>query len=124
MGATAPEQVEEQLVAAVNAGDVDTAVALFEDDATLVSPAGQQASGPEAVRKAVQGLVEMEPKASGDVRKVVENGELTLLYFDWTLEGTGPDGKPYRRTGTGVDVIRRQDDGTYKLAVFDRPGAA
>lgn len=124
MGATAPEQVEEQLVAAVNAGDVDTAVALFEEDAALVAPGGGQASGPEAIRKAITSLVEMQPKASGGVRKTVDNGELTLLYFDWTLEGTGPDGKPYRRTGTGVDVIRRQDDGTYKLAVFDRPGAA
>ena len=38
----------------------------------------------------------------------------------WTLNGTGPDGKPVEMTGQGVEVLRQEPSGDW-LLVIDHP---
>jgi ketosteroid isomerase-like protein len=52
--------------------------------------------------------------------KVVRTGEdLALVYNDWTLSATGPDGSPIQRSGKAIEVVRRQRDGSWRFAIDD-----
>ncbi len=51
---------------------------------------------------------------------MLTTGDLAMSLVKWTLNGTGPDGKPLTMTGTSSDVARRQPDGTWRM-VIDNP---
>ena len=46
--------------------------------------------------------------------------DLALVSSKWRLSGTGPDGKPVTMNATSTDVMRRQADGSWKVAI-DNP---
>jgi hypothetical protein len=45
------------------------------------------------------------------------NRDIALLASTWSLVGTGPDGKPVRKSGQGREVVRRQPDGTWRFGI-------
>ena len=52
---------------------------------------------------------------------VIENGDLALVYGDWSLTGgTDPDGNPVNMEGRSTEIMRRQSDGSW-LDVIDDP---
>jgi ketosteroid isomerase-like protein len=38
----------------------------------------------------------------------------------WSFNGTGPDGEPVQLASNNADVLRRQEDGTWRF-VIDNP---
>ena len=60
---------------------------------------------------------------SGDIKKVLFAGDTALVANRWSLEGTGIDGEPLRMGGTSADVVRRQPDGSWRIAIDDPWGA-
>jgi ketosteroid isomerase-like protein len=44
------------------------------------------------------------------------------VHADWSITGTGPDGKPAKMEGRSAEVARRQRDGTW-LFLIDNPNA-
>ena len=46
--------------------------------------------------------------------------ELALYHSKWSMRGTGPDGAQVEVSGQSSDVLRRQADGTWKIAI-DNP---
>ena len=54
------------------------------------------------------------------VTRVLEAGGLAFVAGVWSFTGTGPDGKPVTLTGRNGDVLRRQDDGSWRF-VIDNP---
>ena len=43
---------------------------------------------------------------------VIENGDLALVYGEWSLTGgTDPDGNPVNMEGRSTEIMRRQSDG-------------
>jgi ketosteroid isomerase-like protein len=56
--------------------------------------------------------------------KVVRANDIAILFSDWTLAATAPDGSSIQLSGQTMDVVRRQADGRW-LIVIDSPfGAA
>jgi uncharacterized protein (TIGR02246 family) len=93
MPATSPEQAIQQFSQHLNEGDLEGALALYEPDATFVPQPGQAISGLDAIRSAL------------------------------TLEGTQPNGTPITIGGQSADVLRRQEDGTWRVLIDDPWGA-
>jgi ketosteroid isomerase-like protein len=54
------------------------------------------------------------------VTRVLEAGGLALVAGAWTFTGTGSDGEPVTLTGQNGDVLRRQEDGSWRF-VIDNP---
>jgi len=50
----------------------------------------------------------------------VEAGDIALYCSRWVLIGTSPEGKPVEMTGISSDVLLRQNDGQWLIAV-DNP---
>ena len=124
MPARKPEECDTLLVEAINKGDLETALALYEPNASFVLESGQVVTGLAAIREAMQGFLALKPKFSIAVKAVQSgDGGLALLRAKWSLTGTGPDGKPVTMSGNSTEVVRRQSDGTWRF-VIDNPRGA
>ena len=123
MPANTPAEVDLQVIAAINAGDIEGAVARYEPGAAFVSEPGTTVTGTEAIREVMTSFVAMKPKLTIEVTLVVESGDTALLHSKFTGSGTDPDGNPTDFTGQGIEVVRRQANGTW-LFVIDNPFGA
>ena len=63
------------------------------------------------------------PLDAGDLTVEVLVDDIALLSNEYTLEGTGEDGKPFTLTGKTSEVVRRQPDGRW-LYIIDHPSGA
>ncbi|MBI2881228.1 MAG: DUF4440 domain-containing protein [Candidatus Tectomicrobia bacterium] len=120
MPARKPEECDLLIAEAITQGELDAAVALYEPGATFVPEPGKAATGKEAVRQALSGFIALKPTLTLEVPKVIQAGEIALLCSEWSLTGTGPDGRPVNLSGRGTEVVRRQPDGTWKF-IIDNP---
>jgi uncharacterized protein (TIGR02246 family) len=120
MPARTPKQCDDLFARYIEAGDVDAVVALYERRGCLVLEGGKVARGPSAIRKAIATFAAMKPKFRMNVARIVKAGDdVAVLYNDWTLEATGPDGTPFTDQGKATEVVRRQRNGTWRYVVDD-----
>ena len=122
MPARSPDEVVGQIIEALNAGDVEAALALYEPGATFVPEPGKAVTGVEAIREVLNGFLALKPRMTMQVHQVVESGDLALVCSRWTLKGTGPDGEAVELAGLGADIVRRQAHGAWQFVV-DNPFA-
>lgn len=123
MPAHTPEEAPRLFAAAFGARDLGAALALYEPEATLIPQPGQVVTGTEAIREALSGLFALEPEFDLEVNKTFQVGDIALLFSDWTLSATDPDGQAIEMGGRTADVVRRQPDGSW-LLVIDNPYGA
>ena len=107
MPACRPEDVHRRLAEAVNAGDLKALAELYP------------APGPDGTR-AFRDLLALKPRISVETRGIVRSGKVALLGSRWRLAGTTPEGQAIALSGQGAEVVRRQDDGTWRYVVEPR----
>jgi uncharacterized protein (TIGR02246 family) len=111
MPARTPEEVLLLLARALTAGDLESAVALYEPGATFVAQPGAVVTGTEAIREALSGFVALKPIFDLKVRKVFRAGDdIALAFSEWTLAGTGSAGETMSMSGQDSDMVRQQPD--------------
>ena len=121
MPARSPEECDSLLLEALTRGDLETATALYEPNASFVQESGEVAVGRAAIREILKGYVAAKPKFTVKARSVLSgDGSLALTGLKWRATGTDPDGKPIALSGNSSEVVRRQSDGTW-LFVIDNP---
>jgi len=120
MPARTPKQCDDLFARHIEAGDVDAVVALYEPKGCLVLEGGKVARGTAAIRKAIATFAAMKPKFRMNVGRIVKAGDdVAVLYNDWTLSATGPDGAPFTDRGNATEIVRRQRNGTWRFVVDD-----
>jgi uncharacterized protein (TIGR02246 family) len=120
MAARTPEECDRLFGEHVNAGDVDALMTLYEPGCAMVQRDGTIATGHAAIRGVLDRLVAMRPIFRVRVVRVVPTGaDLAMLYSDWTASAKGADGTPVERSGKAIEVVRRQPDGTWRIALDD-----
>ena len=124
MAARTPEEGPRLWAENFIAGDLDTLVALYEEDAALVAQPGEVVTGTDAIREALSGFLATQPTFNLEVRKVLDTGDIALCFSDWTLAGTGPEGEPIELAGHTSDVMRRQTDGSWRFVIDNPWGSA
>jgi uncharacterized protein (TIGR02246 family) len=120
MPAHQPEELDELFVQALNSGDLDALVALYEPQACFNPEPGQVVTGPQAIRETLSGFLAMNPKLTLEVKTLNQTSDIALTTANWHLTGTGPDGNPVDMRGQSVEVSRRHPDGTWRF-VIDNP---
>jgi len=120
MPARNPEELDRLFSEALNAGNLDALVALYEPQATLTPEPGQVVTGTQAIREALSAFVALKPTLTLEVKTLAQTGDLALTSAKWALSGTGLDGNQTTMSGHSVEVSRRQPDGSW-LFVIDTP---
>lgn len=104
----------------LNAGDLDSLVALYEPSAVFEAQPGVVVHGHAAIREALAGLIALGPAITADTVQVLIGGDVALVVNEWTMTGTASDSEAVRQGGRSADVVRRQPDGRW-LVVVDKP---
>ena len=123
MRASTPEVIE-LFGRAMNEGDLDGAMSLYEPEAVFVPQPGTSLAGLEAIREALSGLFAHRPSISGEIAKVLRAGDVALVANAWKLAGTQPDGQALALEGLSTDIVRRQPNGSWLILVDDPWGGA
>jgi uncharacterized protein (TIGR02246 family) len=111
------KNVGREEIAAANAGDPERFISILSDDIEVI-PYGQPAVRGEQAR---QWLREFLDQATLQVaytnEEVVVDGDLGIhrYSFEWTVTPKG-GGDSVQERGAGIHVMRRQSDGSWKIA--------
>lgn len=115
-----PEDFHPYWMEVFNSGNFDAALELFEPEATFIAQPGQVIRGKEAIGQALMGFFEMKARIDLQKKVLVKSENLALLISDWTLVSPGANGSLFNLNGQTADVLRRQPDGNWLLAI-DNP---
>jgi uncharacterized protein (TIGR02246 family) len=105
---------------AVNAGDLEGLLSLYEPDAVFVPAPNETARSSVAIRQAWADLLALKARFSLTTKTRHQVGDIALEATEWKLEGTDPDGNPMTLNGFAAVVHRRRPDGTWRLLI-DNP---
>jgi uncharacterized protein (TIGR02246 family) len=118
-----PESVIDSVAQRIGAGDLEGALALYEDDAAFLPEPGRVVAGRDRIRAELEGLIAMRPTITGEIEKVVTAGDTALVINDWALRGTDPAGDEIAMAARSADVLRRRRDGSWGIVIDDPWGA-
>jgi uncharacterized protein (TIGR02246 family) len=113
-----PEDVIRGFAERLNRRDVEGALELYDPEATFVPEPGATVTGTERIREALEGFAALKPTLTGEIQAVREGGDVALVLNRWHLDGQGPEG-PVEMSGTSADVLRRQEDGSWRVLIDD-----
>jgi uncharacterized protein (TIGR02246 family) len=111
-----PEGLAAAFASAINAGEVQAAVELWTDDATIVQPDGETVRGKPAVAAALQALVDNSVRMEIDVANVFVSGDVAIVSGALTLNGTNGEREPFEQRSSSVVVYIRGADG-WRIAI-------
>jgi len=117
---TEPEALHRALADAFNRNDLEALLSLYADEATLVPQPGSSVSGTQAIRQALSGFLSLSPQETFvETLGVVRAGQFALTRSHWGLKGKDPSGAPLVLEHYGVEIMRREADGTWRFLVDD-----
>jgi uncharacterized protein (TIGR02246 family) len=111
-----PEELAAAFAAAISAGDVNAAVELWTDDATIVQPDGEALHGKPAVAAALRAIVDNGLRMEIDVSNVFVAGDAAVVVGALTLNGTHSEHGPFAQRSSSVVVYTRDPDG-WRIAI-------
>lgn len=108
----------------IETGDLDAAVALYEPDATFVVSPGQVVTGHAAIREVLQGMIAANATGKLEAITAVPSSDGTVAFTRAKGSSTraGQDGKPVTSHFNSIEVVRKQADGTWRIAIDDPSG--
>ena len=112
-----PEEMNPAFAAAVNSGDVENLLALYESDAPLAARPGERARGADEIRAALEGLLALGGMMESRNVYCMQVEGIALLQAEWRLVTTTPDASPLELTSRTAEVVRRQSDGSWLYVV-------
>jgi uncharacterized protein (TIGR02246 family) len=115
-----PAMIHHAFAEAVNAGDLDRLLSLFDDEAIVIERSGDQTSSPTAIRRHLEQLLALRPTMKIQATHAFVRADTALLCSHWTADVTTPDGAPVSLEFRGSEVARRDADGTWRLLI-DNP---
>ena len=120
-----PEDCNRLLLAALEAGDIETSVLLYEPTAVLFKKSGETMTGHEAIRKNNAALIALKPTFYIEEIVTTVNGDQTLATtrMKASLKGTKPDGAPVSGAIRSLEVLRKQQDGSWRYVIDDPFGS-
>ena len=124
MPAQKPEECDLLLLKALEQGDLDAAVALYEPTATFVVSPDQVVTGQAGIREVMQGYIAAKATFNIDAVTAVPSvdGSVAVTRVKGSSTSPGPDGKPVTTPLHSVEVVRKQPDGTWLFIIDDPSG--
>lgn len=123
--ASTPEQCNRILLAALEAGDIDTSIAVYESDAVLFKKSGETLKGHEAIRQNNAFLIGLKPKFTIEFIKTTFSGDGSIATnrMKASMAGTNADGRSVQGEIDTLEVLRQQKDGSWKYIIDDPFGS-
>jgi uncharacterized protein (TIGR02246 family) len=101
-------------MAASRAGDTETVLGLMTDDVLFLVP-GREPFGKDAFRATSEAMRDVRLEGRAEIREVEVLGDWAWIcnHIDLTL--TPSEGDQLRRSGNTLSILRKGDDGRWRL---------
>jgi ketosteroid isomerase-like protein len=121
---TRPEDVIPSLVERFNSGDVRNQMAIYAPEAVFVANDGSVVTDHEEIAAIIGHDIKLGLPLVTNVRHVFVAGDTAQIILDWSIDGTGPDGKKVHLGGSACDIVRRGADGFWRYIIDNNQGTA
>jgi uncharacterized protein (TIGR02246 family) len=109
--APSPEALSRVFAQAINSRDLPAALELWTEDAAIIGPAGDRASGLAEIRAALQALLDNGVTVRIEVSDIFATGDVAIATGSFEASGTGADGEAFSSRSSSVVVYTRTADG-------------
>ena len=121
---TKPEDVIPSLVERFNSKNLDAMMELYSPEAVFVANDGRIITDRKEFGAQFQRDMNLGAPLKASVRHVFVGGDTAQIVLDWSIDGTGPDGRSMHMHGTASDIMRRGADGVWRYIIDNNQGTA
>jgi uncharacterized protein (TIGR02246 family) len=107
--------MEETYVQAILAGDLETATAVWAENAVRVPPTAPTLVGYEAIRASYEAMPYTITEFTFKTDNVEGCGDMAVMRGTYSFAAEVEDGGSHSETGTTFLVLRREEDGAWKV---------
>jgi len=113
------EDVHSTLAAAYNTGDLATVLSMYDVNGIIVAEPGNPVSGKEKFEAAVKAILSIKGKMEIKTEYCLQTGDIAVGRSQWNIT----DGSEVKVSAKGIEVMKRQADGTWKVLIDHAFGA-
>jgi len=120
-----PEDCDRLLMEAMEKGDIETTLALYETGAVLLTESGAPMKGRDAIRKHNEEFISLKAKTTIEEIKTIISGDGSMATTRMKCTSVFLDpksGNQVRLLTNTLEVVRRQSDGTWRFVIDDPYG--
>jgi uncharacterized protein (TIGR02246 family) len=114
-----PQDAHATLAAAFNTGDVSTVLNMYDVTGIIVPEPGKPVSGKEEFKQAIEAILSIKGKMEIKTVYCLQTGDIAVGRSEWNIT----DGSDIKVSAKGIEVMKRQADGTWKIIVDHAFGA-
>ena len=116
---TRAQDAHATLAAAFNTGNVDTVLSMYDFNGIIVPEPGKPVSGREKFEEAIRAILSIKGKMEIKTVYCLQTGNLAVGRSEWNIT----DGKEVKISAKGIEVMKEQPDGTWKIVIDHAFGA-
>ena len=120
---TEPEGVIPSLIERFNCGKVSAMETLYEG-AVLIADDGHTVTDRTEIAAELERDLSLGLPLEAKARHVFVADDIAQIVLDWSIDGTGPDGKRVHLGGSASDIVRRGADGFWRYIIDNNQGTA
>jgi ketosteroid isomerase-like protein len=113
------EDAHAALAAAYNTGNFDTVMSIYDASGIIVPEPGKPASGKEKFEEAVKTILSIKGKMEIKTVYCMQTGDVAVGRSEWNIT----DGDKVKVSAKGIEVMKQQSDGTWKVLIDHAFGA-
>ena len=113
------EDAHSALAAAFNTGDVATVLNMYDSSGIIVPEPGKPVSGKAQFEEAIKAILAI--KGTMEIKTVycMQTGNLAIGRSEWKIT----DGEEVKVSAKGIELMRQNEDGTWKIVIDHAFGA-
>ena len=113
------QDAHKTLAAAFNTGDVDTVLSMYDFNGIIVPEPGKPVSGKEKFVEAIKAILSIKGKMEINTVYCLQTGDVAVGRSEWNIK----DGNEVKISAKGIEVMKQQTDGTWKIVIDHAFGA-
>jgi len=114
-----PEDAHKTLAAAFNTGNASTVLNMYDFSGIIVPEPGKPVSGKEKFEEAIKSILAIKGKMEIKTVYCLQTGNIAVGRSEWNIT----DGNDVKVSAKGIEVMREQPDGTWKIVIDHAFGA-
>lgn len=116
---TKAQDAHRALAAAYNTGDINTVLSTYDVDGIIVAEPDKPVSGREKFETAVKGILAIKGVMEIKTVYCLQSGDVAVGRSEWSIK----DGAQTKVAAKGVELLKRQANGTWKVLIDHAFGA-
>ncbi|HET9432006.1 MAG TPA: DUF4440 domain-containing protein [Chitinophagaceae bacterium] len=113
------EDAHATLAAAFNTGDAATVMNMYDVTGIIVPEPGKPVSGREKFEEAIKAILSIKGKMQINTVYCMQTGNVAVGRSEWNIT----DGNEVKISAKGIEVMKQQNDGTWKIVIDHAFGA-